>query len=921
MEFMKYGAIFILLVIFIVSPALLKSGHPDDNSYSVERDVLIKKVYSLFWGEEEGRYREALGKVFEVYKKKGGRQKTLSFYLSLVRSWKYRFISPYSYYYISLFYSGKKREYYLKKGLDNSYKNNTRIFSLKNLHWNFKVNGDRKNELKYILKLIKIQKNVSDLAGLEDSLFSIGNFFKTDTDYLKALKYFFEAKKYSFRLRRSGNGYIFYEIGNVFFILGRVGLAERYLKNALDHAMKFGINDLKIRVLNSYSRIYYEKGDYLKALNYSELSTRLEGELGIYLDTMSSNYREALIYFRIGKEAEGMALLKYAVESGLKNNRFAELLPVISEYTERLIFLDRPDEVTKYLSRIDDIYAPYYKGYFFYYYLKALSSERAGSTNKAVYFFNKTLQSLDKYFLLLKNQKYYLYKADISAIYSRIAHFYFKMFDNTNKVDYLKKAIFVGEVKNSYIYKLKSGKNRKYENIIQEREKIKNEAKYLISRLSGLRDDETSDKAGFYREKIIRLQGQIMELNEFLLEIPVDYIKYRINELHLGQIRNNLRPGSVIIKFMLLEDHCYIFLIDKKSIGYKRIETESGKILEMIRRLVTPFDDFSKGKVDFLRVRYDIRLANKLYEILLEDVLEFQKDKKTLHIIPDKELFKLPFEALVTKILKKKIDPGIVFSEYGSARYLIEDFSIAYSFSLFHFQKKHKRHNKPIDVTAFGNPEMDKGKGEVPAVFGNSIGILGKIPSSESEILNIKKIFGSKKGRYYLGGNFTKKNFVRNAKRSRIIHIATHFINNISFPRYSSFVFSPGEHGDPLFYVSDLSKLELNSDLVFLSACESSEKDLVGEQGLRGMTASFNSAGVKSMISSLWPVDEFSSKIITPFYKELESEIRGNPDLPEVLRVVKTRFFNRQERVKEGLIISYRHPIIWATFILYNFYY
>ncbi|MEN8153203.1 MAG: CHAT domain-containing protein [Acidobacteriota bacterium] len=918
---MKFNAILILLVILIVFSGHLNSGDTSKDFDQIEKNKLKNKIYNLALGTKEKKYREVLGKIFEIYKRKGGRQQTLNFYISLVRSRKHRFIAPYSYYYLSRFYSGKKRKFYLMKGLDNSFRVSTKIFSLKNLHWHFKVKGDRKNELKYVIKLINLQKESSDIVGLEDSLFSIANFFKTDSDYLKALQYFFEAKKYSFRLRRSGNGYIFYEIGRVFFVLGKTGLAKKYLKKSLDHAIKFNNNDLKVRALNSYSRIFYEKRDYRKALKYSELSTQLEEKLGTYLDTMMSNYRKALIYFRTGKEDEGMALLKKAVKSGLENNRFTELLSVISDYTERLINTGRQEEAKAYLSKIDDIYAPYYKGYFFYYYLKAVSFERRGSLKNAVYFYNKTLQNLDKYFILLKNQKYYLYKTNISIIYSRIARFYFKMFDLTNNVKYLNKAIFIGEVKNSFIYKLKSGKSSKYENIIKEREKIKKEVKVLVSKLSGFSGGIISDKGRFYRKKIKRLNVQVMELNEFLLETPVEYIKYRINELKLGKIRKNLRPGSVIIKFMVLEDYCYIFLIDKKSIGYKRIETESKIILDMARRLTAPFDDFSNGEVDFLRVRFDIELANRLYKILLEDVLEFQRDKRTLYIIPDKELFKLPFEAFVTKILRRKSDPGVVFSEYANARFLIEDFSVSYFFSLFHFQKKYKLPRKPIYITAFGNPEMDKIVMENLSISGNSIGSLGRIPSSESEILDIKKIYGSKKGRYYLGDSFTKKNFKNNAKRSRIIHLATHFINNKNFPRYSSFVFSRGDKEDPLFYVSDLSKLKLNSELVFLSACESSEKNLMGEQGLKGMTASFSSAGVKSMISSLWPVDEFSSKIISPFYKELKNELSGNPDIPEVLRRVKINFFKLREKVKKGLVISYRHPIIWATFILYNFYY
>jgi CHAT domain-containing protein len=333
----------------------------------------------------------------------------------------------------------------------------------------------------------------------------------------------------------------------------------------------------------------------------------------------------------------------------------------------------------------------------------------------------------------------------------------------------------------------------------------------------------------------------------------------------------------------------------------------------MVQQLTEPLDDFTRGSVDYLRIHYDLQLAHRLYNILLRDILETRKHKQELFIIPDRELFKLPFEALVTGFNREELDPDTVFSEYNSADYLIRDYAVSYFLSLFHLQNGMvPSGRRRYTISAFGCPSVRKVKNSRQQLF-------RPLPASREEILDIAAIFGKRQSRIFLANRFNKKNFEIFAPRSRVVHIATHFIANRQYPWYSALLFSPLKRDVSFDYchAHEIFQLKLDADLVVLSACESSEKNLLGLQGLRGMTAAFRNAGARSMIVSMWPVDEHSCQLIPFFYREYRE---GKP-IAAALRAAKLQLMTNAVRFDNGLKISFAHPFLWANYILYNFNY
>lgn len=794
-------------------------------------------------------------------------------------------------------------------------------------------------ELSFLQKLIEVRKINKDFAGLETAYYDLAGIYKKKRDYLAALDYYFEALVYSGKIEKNRSGYIYLNISEIFSILNRKELAKKYIDMALDYSNKSRDEDLNVFLFSANSKLYYEDEDYPNALRFIDLSIKTEKQRNKYLCAISSFYRKALILLKLAdqdgsrenknaKAAEAVKLLKIAVETGLKQKRYHQLLPIMCEYIEKLMEDHLFPEAADYLDQIDDIYAPYYPYYFFFYYLKAIFFEKQDLIHSARRYYRKTAEALEKYFAGLHGQQYHSFREKTEDIYSRIIEFYLRLYRRRWDPFYLKKAMYFSEVKNSYIYESVVQNNKTYTHFIEEKEKLEQEfllhnKKYLqLLKNSPDETDNKQRKVREYENKLEKLKRQNEELMEFILEYPMTYKAYNLRDFNLPKIQEKLTPRQLIVKYTVLKDHIHAFCIDNRSLRYRKLTGTTREIAGMVKQLTEPLDDFTRGRVDYLRINYNLSLARELYDILLKDILESREPGLELFIIPDGELFKLPFEALVTGFNQDPIAADVIFSEYASADYLMGKHPVSYALSLFHFLKK----TTPLGgkkykytITGFGCPIVEK-KNPGGSNGGSDTVLFAEIPSSERELLSIPLIFGKKQSRVFLKDDFNRMSFETYAPGSRLVHIATHFINNINYPRYSAFLFSPGELNGPFYYAHEIFRLKLDIELVVLSACESSEKHLLGFQGLRGMTAAFRHSGVRSMIVSMWPVDEHSSRLTPLFYSEYKHKT-GPRRISPTLREAKLKLVKQTAVLENGLKISFSHPFIWANYILYHFSY
>ncbi|HEY9434205.1 MAG TPA: CHAT domain-containing protein, partial [Blastocatellia bacterium] len=145
----------------------------------------------------------------------------------------------------------------------------------------------------------------------------------------------------------------------------------------------------------------------------------------------------------------------------------------------------------------------------------------------------------------------------------------------------------------------------------------------------------------------------------------------------------------------------------------------------------------------------------------------------------------------------------------------------------------------------------------------------------------------------------------------RIVHFATHGLLNSERPELSGLVFSlidqKGKPQDGFLRLHEIYNLQLNADLVVLSACETGlGKEIKGE-GLIGLTRGFMYSGAPRVIASLWNVDDFATaELMKLFYQRM---LKDGLPAGAALRAAQLEL-SRQKR--------WASPYFWAGFVLHG---
>jgi CHAT domain-containing protein len=143
----------------------------------------------------------------------------------------------------------------------------------------------------------------------------------------------------------------------------------------------------------------------------------------------------------------------------------------------------------------------------------------------------------------------------------------------------------------------------------------------------------------------------------------------------------------------------------------------------------------------------------------------------------------------------------------------------------------------------------------------------------------------------------------------RYVHFATHGYLDSERPEFSALVLSlvdkDGAQQSGFLYAYEVYNLQLNSDVVVLSACETGlGKEIKGE-GLVGLTRGFMYAGAPRVVVSLWSVnDKATADLMARFYRKM---LKDNLRPAAALRAAQI------EMLKES---QWREPYYWAAFAL-----
>ncbi|GEM_PF-417795 len=415
----------------------------------------------------------------------------------------------------------------------------------------------------------------------------------------------------------------------------------------------------------------------------------------------------------------------------------------------------------------------------------------------------------------------------------------------------------------------------------------------------------------------LKQQIRIAELDyqSFNNELRLRNKKYKSNRvspiISLSDLQDKLSSRDAVIEFLITDHQLTSFWITRSKVtSYTKNFEEDQIVSEVLSEHVSRFRTALQNSASLNDLK---TLSTPLYNLL---ILPFEKSFPNIDrlvIVPSHSLSVLPFDAL-----------------YINNEFLLERFNIKYlpSASIYNLiNNPTKKESDEILAVA--------GSGFSSASSANSTRSRSSYASLPSSLLEVDAISAEFQDHTILKNDAVTESSVKSLplEKFRYLHFATHGAVNERNPMQSGLVLSEFDETDISLredgYLNSLeiSKLNLNSDLVVLSACNTAIGRLVNGEGLLGLQRSFFKAGASSVIVSLWSVyDRSTSVLMKEFYRNLnnyeESEISLWSRVKIYFDVYEPPMFGYKEKALRDAKLFlldhpyYNHPVNWAPFIL-----
>jgi CHAT domain-containing protein len=411
-----------------------------------------------------------------------------------------------------------------------------------------------------------------------------------------------------------------------------------------------------------------------------------------------------------------------------------------------------------------------------------------------------------------------------------------------------------------------------------------------------------------------RITGLRKELEEVKLEI--EQIETTIRSQYYAELKYPKPRGvtdvqallddeSALLQYLLGDEVSYLFVITRSGFWVEPLGP-AGQILDLVTRVR---DGLEERRLR-LFARYT-RSSRELYDLLVAPVEEHIAGIRTLIIAPDRDLYYLPFEALVVGQTRS--------SSRSRASYLLERWNVIYvpSATVFAALSRdpdggEKRKN-PCSKTfvALADPTGVWQRPDLPGSRREVTRIAGLFDSKQVNLLlgsEAAELFDSKHVRLLLGSEATELASKEDEciSGARWLHIACHGKVDEDRPAYSALLLAKDKQGreDGQLQVHEVFGLRLQAEMVALSACETGLGKEIRGEGLVGLTQAFFYAGARSLIVSLWQVsDRSTEKLMVQLYQALKNGSHKS----EALRQAKLALLHDE---------VFAHPYYWSPFIL-----
>jgi CHAT domain-containing protein len=425
------------------------------------------------------------------------------------------------------------------------------------------------------------------------------------------------------------------------------------------------------------------------------------------------------------------------------------------------------------------------------------------------------------------------------------------------------------------------------------------------------------------------------ELEALIARLRREYPEYAAMKypqpLHANELA--LRPGEVLLAYEVTDSETIAFLVRggkvERTFEIKLSRKELEKLIQEYRqgyeRVTRPADI----------KQLDLGLSQRLYELLLKEPLAQVKEGEQVIIVPDEAVGLVPLEGLVeflpAQVTWKEGEHGPVPE---GVRYVGDRWSFTYwqSGTSLTMVRRLKKGGGGQKVLVVADPVFDVADARLagtavakaPAKQRGEFSLMREVRDSLSQeygerifrrlersgplVDRLRGLYGERLKA--LVGTQARESAVKKEPLRDYgeIVFATHGVLDGSVPwlRQPALVLSlvgnePGEDG--YLTMAEVMDLKLGAEVVGLMACQSGAGRVMSGEGVMGMGRAFQYAGARSVLASLWSVEDESTDLLAEgFLRALQQ----GQDKAQAL--ASARHALRQA--------GYDHPFFWAPFIV-----
>ena len=398
-------------------------------------------------------------------------------------------------------------------------------------------------------------------------------------------------------------------------------------------------------------------------------------------------------------------------------------------------------------------------------------------------------------------------------------------------------------------------------------------------------------------------------------ELSTGAVDPQVIETDLGEMIASLPPDTAVLEYFVTERAVFLWVVSQAGVQ-EPLRLEISR--EDLANQVIAFRQALESDPSMGNTADEALLAQSrsLYALLVQPIVDKLAGMTHVVIIPSGPLHYLPFAALLRSpgteghvLWSAQFEPGTYFGDQYALSYAPSLVALKYA------QEAAGEVSADRSLLALADPDSGD-----PA--------LTRLPAARVEAEAVAALFSTHE--VYVDTEATETVVQSQSSTASQLLLSTHGLFNAVNPMYSYLVLAPTDGSDGRLHTYEVFGLDLQADLVVLSACETllphledmeaqaqvargnPEEDvelspelmeeLTSGDEIVGLTRAFLYAGTPSVLSSLWSVySEATKDLMVAFYEYLDQGL----DKAEALR-------QAQRDVRK----LYPHPVFWAAFNL-----